>query len=159
MADVATGVQIATTAVVAIATLVVAGATVYYARKTRDLSDAAKRQTEAAQAAVEEMREQRYSSLLPVMDVVFSEQDASETLAEAYNLLREKWPETKRGYVKNIGIGPALDVRLQVKVQDEPAWCVPFFLSLPVNLALPSQTQRKDCQFTLNLQTKLGKSG
>jgi len=76
------------------------------------------RQAEAAFKMAEEMREQRYAASRPLMDAVFLglvEGDDIEQLKGGLVVRHGQCPETRRGYVQNFGLGPALDVEVYVK--------------------------------------------
>ena len=84
--------------------LILASATVFYAFRTSDIAKATREQAEASVKMAEEMRDQSYTMIKPLVNIEFVE-DAAELQASDEEL--EKGGITC--YLKNVGIGPAID--------------------------------------------------
>ena len=105
---------------VAIAALVVTaglvGVTFAYAR-------AARQQADASTKMAQEMREARHGGVLPVVDFILKPLNGSEQLSRVFQIKAGRFPETQWASLKNIGLGPALDVRFRTKLDDAgPNW-------------------------------------
>jgi len=88
--------------------------TAIYVKRTSDIAEATKEQAKAtkeqADASVkmaEEMREQRYDAVRPVIDIINIEQTPLELARQAYE---KKPPNELRCKLCNVGVGPAIDV-------------------------------------------------
>ncbi len=92
----------------AISMVVLVIITVVYAWRTHAISKATKKQAEASVKMAEEMREQRYDTVRPVIDI-YREQSPEEQISEA---LSARDGDTSHGLscvFHNIGPGPAID--------------------------------------------------
>ena len=112
----------AATVVNALVIVILAVVTNRYATETKRIAEATHDQTKATERMAEEMVEARHGNVLPVLDF-FTTDDRSggELLAEAIRILVGVLPENFQGRLKNIGFGPALDVKFQIKLEGEDA--------------------------------------
>ena len=90
----------------AISMVVLVVVTGIYVWRTHVISKATKQQAEASVKMAEEMREQRYDSVRPVIDIQDQELGAMELGRIGYGGLLSKLPCV----LHNIGLGPAIDV-------------------------------------------------
>jgi hypothetical protein len=91
------------------------GAVLLYAREARN-------QAKASAKMADEMVEARHGNVLPVLDFFTADdRGGGELLAEAIRILAGVLPENFPGRLKNIGFGPALDVKFQIKLEGEEA--------------------------------------
>ena len=103
---------------VAIAALAVTGALVFV---TISYVRAARRQAEASVLMAAEMREARHGQVMPVVDIVL--EPLTDTLEVAIAVAKGAFPQHMWARVKNAGVGPALDLRFQTKLNDMgPNW-------------------------------------
>lgn len=81
-----------------VAILVLVGVTIYYAVQTRKMA--------------EEMREQRYDSVRPVIDIehIADKLIGDELLEEGFGATRDDYSKGLHCKLRNIGVGPAIDV-------------------------------------------------
>lgn len=83
----------------------------------------ARKQSKATVQMAKEMVESRHGSVLPFMDFVTERGRGVEVIAEALRIQEGNLPETFHGRMENIGFGPALDLKFQIKLHDmEPNW-------------------------------------
>ena len=100
-------------------------AVVYYAKQANRQAEGSLRQAEASLKMAEEMREARHGGVLPVVDFVLEPLDGSEQLKRVFQIKAGHLPETQWGALRNIGLGPALDIRFPTKLGDMgPSWPV-----------------------------------
>jgi len=111
-------------AVQAISVVVLAVVTTIYAIATLKISNATKRQAEASVKMAEELVESRHGDVLPLLDFYTLEgKSGYEILTKLFRIQAGALPETFHGRIKNIGYGPALDVKFLTKLDDmEPGW-------------------------------------
>ena len=94
----------------AISTLILVGVTAFYAWKTYDLSTDAKRQADASVKMADEMKEQRYDTVRPVIDIELVER-STDLSKRAYSDREQVILNGLRGKLVNRGLGPAMDVQ------------------------------------------------
>ncbi len=80
--------------------LILASATIIYAKRTSEIAKATKEQAK-------EMKEQRYDAVRPVIDIINMEQMPLELARQTYE---KKQPNELRCKLCNVGVGPAIDV-------------------------------------------------
>lgn len=92
-------------------------ATAWYVQHTKDIADATKEQAKAtreqAEASVkmaEEMREQRYDTLRPIIDILGQRVEPIEMARQAYGAKEGEFPKGLPCILRNIGVGPAIEV-------------------------------------------------
>jgi hypothetical protein len=92
------------------------GAVLWYAWEAR-------KQAKASERMADEMLETRHGTVLPVIDFVTEQGSGGEAIVEVLRIHEGIYPETFHGRLKNIGYGPALDVRFQTKLYGmDPGW-------------------------------------
>lgn len=68
-----------------------------------------------------EMKDARHGQVLPVIDIAILERLGDpEQLEMVFAIMGHRLPEHMPGRVKNIGLGPALDVKFQTKLDNMP---------------------------------------
>ncbi|NIN68152.1 MAG: hypothetical protein GTO63_26280 [Anaerolineae bacterium] len=83
----------------------------------------ARKQAKASERIADEMLETRHGTILPVIDFVTEEGSGAEAIVEVLRIQEGILPEELPARLQNIGFGPALDIRFQVKLHDmEPVW-------------------------------------
>jgi len=92
----------------AIAIIFLVGVTWFYAKRTSDIASATREQAEASVKMAEEMREQRYDAVRPIVDIVINEKQITplETSRQAYG----DNPRSLPCMLRNVGVGPAINV-------------------------------------------------
>lgn len=91
----------------ALLTLALVIVTAIYAMRTAAIAQSTKEQAKASIKMAEEMKEQRYDSFLPIIDIICVKTTPSETMIRAYE---ENPPNEINCILRNVGVGPALDV-------------------------------------------------
>lgn len=102
----------------AISMVILVAVTVVYAWRTHVISKATKQQADASMRMAEEMREQRYDSVRPVIDFRWRD---SESISGGALMVGAKGevPSELRGQLHNVGIGPAIDLYSFSKVNQD----------------------------------------
>ena len=93
----------------AISTVVLIGVTAYYAWRTHALSKSAKMQAEASVKMAEEMKKQRYDTVLPVIDIEILDVQKQANNQQSEAPLGSTFYELSFVF-HNIGLGPAIAV-------------------------------------------------
>ena len=69
----------------------------------------ASKQANANMKMAEEMKEQRYDALRPIIDI-WVQLDATDLIEQGFNALKGKFPENLPCRLRNIGVGPAIEL-------------------------------------------------
>jgi|GEM_PF-5632067 len=101
------------------------------AKATKDQAEATKQQAEASRKMAEEMSEQRFDAVRPIIDIDTHEQDPNELMKEGFDAKEGIVPEELPCRLRNIGVGPAVDVYSFIKYLDGE-WGQYEFGTLPV---------------------------
>ncbi len=81
--------------------------TCIYAMRTSDIAKATRAQADASVKMAEEMRDARYDTVRPVIDIINIDQTPLELARQAY---AEELPKELPCKLCNVGVGPATDV-------------------------------------------------
>jgi hypothetical protein len=86
--------------------------TAIYVKRTAEIAKAAKEQTEASIKMAEEMREQRYDAVRPVIDIVIMKQSmkGEELIKQGLDAKEGKLPKDLPCKLRNVGVGPAIEL-------------------------------------------------
>ncbi len=129
----------------AISMVILVVVTGIYAWRTHIISKATKEQAEASVKMAEEMREQRYDAVRPIIDIINVEQTPLELARQAYG---KKPPNELRCKLRNVGVGVAIDVFSFVQPPSEERRRHPFHTieigeeTSPMNLSLEQKDDR-----------------
>ena len=93
----------------AISMVVLVGVTIFYAYQAKKASDSAKASADASVKTVEEMRQQRYDAVRPVIDIYRDPTD-EDKLPEAFAATKGDASRGLACVLCNIGLGPAIDM-------------------------------------------------
>jgi len=121
--------------------------TTWYAYATIKIARATKQQADASVKMAEEMREQRYDTVRPVIDIQKEETPAAR-VSEGLAVLCEDISRGMPCILSNIGLGPAIDVCSFVQPLQGDRWCKNFgTLAIgdktePMNLSLNQEGER-----------------
>lgn len=84
--------------------------TTIYVKRTSDIASATQEQAKASIKMAEEMREQRYDTVRPVIDIVTMELSPRELFKLAYAAKEGKLPKDLPCKLRNVGVGPAIEL-------------------------------------------------
>ena len=84
--------------------------TAEYARQTTIMAEATKEQAKASVEMAEEMKQQRYDALRPIIDIVVLPVSAQERIKQGFDAKEGKSPSGLPCMLRNIGVGPATNV-------------------------------------------------
>ncbi len=101
---------ISTEAIQLIITFVLVSITAIYVKRTSDISKATREQADASMKMAEEMREQRYDTFRPIIDIVEPVMGPKEMATLAYNAKEGVFPKDWPCRMRNIGVGPAIEL-------------------------------------------------
>lgn len=94
--------------------VVLVGVTAIYAWRTHVISKGTEKQADASVKMAEEMMEQRYDAVRPIIDIQWEHSTDTRALGEAASLEPEQLSyyvsEGLKSILHNIGLGPAIDV-------------------------------------------------
>ena len=101
-----------------IITFVLVLVTVAYVLRTAEIAKATRQQADASVKMAEEMKQQRYDAVRPIVDIVIKEQSitAQESISQAYGAKPKDLPCKLR----NVGVGPAIKVYSFIEDIDDP---------------------------------------
>ncbi len=94
----------------AIAMVVLVGVTIFYAYQAKKASGSAKASADASVKMAEEMRDTRYDALRPIIDIVDAILEPEEMATRAYNAREGIFPQYVPCRLRNVGVGPAIEV-------------------------------------------------
>jgi len=81
-----------------------------YVKRTAEIAKATKEQADASMKMAEEMRDARYDALRPIIDIVEQTVEPREMATRAYNAREGIFPKKLSCLIRNIGVGPAIEV-------------------------------------------------
>ena len=101
-----------------IITFVLVLVTVAYVLRTAEIAKATRQQANASMKMAEEMKQQRYDAVRPIVDIVIKEQSitAQESISQAYGAKPKDLP----CQLRNVGVGPAIRVHSFIEDIDDP---------------------------------------
>ncbi len=106
----AEGIQIWITLSLVIITGLYVQETAKIRRSSEETVKATLKQAEASNAMVEEMMQQRYGNILPIIDIQEQDESPHDKIRIGLSIESGKSPEGLLCLLRNIGLGPALDV-------------------------------------------------
>jgi len=80
-----------------------------YAWRTFAISKATEKQANASVKMAEEMKEQRYDALRPIIDIVEQPTKSMEKTKQVFDAREGKFPKDLLCKLRNIGVGPAIE--------------------------------------------------
>jgi len=84
--------------------------TAMYVKRAAETANAAKQQADASVKMAEEMRNARYDALRPIIDIVEPMMEPREMATLAYNAREGIFPKDWPCRMRNIGVGPAIEL-------------------------------------------------
>jgi len=89
---------------------ILVGTTIFYAYQAKKANDSAKASAQASAKMAEEMKEQRYDAVRPIIDIVNTRMEPMELAKQVYGAKEGKFPNGLPCMLRNIGVGPAIEV-------------------------------------------------
>ena len=129
--DTAQTIQLIITFVLVLVTVAYVKRTAEIASATREQAEATRQQADASMKMAEEMREQRYDTVRPVIDIVVQPMEGKELIYRGLLAENGKFPNSVPCKLRNIGVGPAIELFSCIEyIEGKPLRC--DFGAIPV---------------------------